>query len=478
MNLGRYLAGYLPLNLASGLASFGAVYVFTRLLSAEEYGVYALMIWTLGMIHTVTLTWVEPAAYRFTAEAEAKGNLADHYQTALSLIFKSLCLALAVAALVWFTLRGSPLYAATMPWIAVLLPMNVVIQVALQAHKAGLRVERYVFTESFRLLMGFLLGALIAWYFGLGSAAPFIGMVMAAGLMVLREGKWLFEAAKGGQSSPAREKAWIGYGVPVAAALLLDLVVAGVDRPMIAALMPDGEAAVGVYAAGYGLADKTVLLLCAWAAMAGGPLLLAAYERGGPNAAAEQAQGFIRMLLFVGVPAAVGIALVARPLGEAMIGEALRDQAIQILPYIAFSGLMNGLTIHYFAHAFQLVHHTREGVLLMLVPAVLKVVLNLILIPQIGLMGAVYSTLISYAFGVAVLALFGRRHVALPLPPGDLLRIGLSALAMWPVIAFLPDIGGWAELILKAGAGAIVYAAAALVLDAGGARTLVRNRFA
>ncbi|WP_353256202.1 lipopolysaccharide biosynthesis protein [Hyphomonas sp.] len=473
MNLGRYLAGYLPLNLASGLASFGAVYVFTRLLSAEQYGVYALMIWTLGMIHTVTLTWVEAAAYRFTAEAEAKGNLADHYRTALSLIFKSLGLALAVAAMVWFTLRDAPLYAATMPWIAVLLPLNVVIQVALQAHKAGLRVERYVFTESFRLLMGFLLGALAAWYFGLGSAAPFIGMVMAAGLMALREGKWLLEAAKGGQTSPAREKAWVGYGVPVAAALLLDLVVAGIDRPMIAALMTDGEAAVGVYAAGYGLADKTVLLLCAWAAMAGGPLLLAAYERGGPQAATEQAQGFIRMLLFVGVPAAVGIALVARPLGEA-----LREEAIPILPYIAFSGLLNGLTIHYFAHAFQLVHRTREGVLLMLVPAVLKIVLNLILIPQIGLMGAVYSTLISYASGVAVLALFGRRHVALPLPPGDLLRIGLAALAMWPVIALLPDIGGWAELILKAGAGALVYAAAALVLDAGGVRTLVRNRFA
>jgi hypothetical protein len=33
-------------------------------------------------------------------------------------------------------------------------------------------------------------------------------------------------------------------------------------------------------------------------------------------------------------------------------------------------------------------------------------------------------------------------------------------------------------LSLKAGAGVLTYAAAALVLDAGGARTLVRNKFA
>lgn len=476
MKLGRYLAGYLPVNLASGLASFGAVYVFTRVLSAEEYGVYALMLWAVAMIHTLSLTWVEAAAYRFTAEAEVKGELADHYQTALSLTGKALIAALALAALVWFVLRDQPLYAATMPWVAALLPLNVIVQIALQAHKAGLRVGRYAFTESFRLLMGFGLGALTAWYFDLGPAAPFIGLCLASGMMALREGQWVLAAAKGGASSPARDKAWIGYGVPVAAALILDLIVAGIDRPMIAAMMADGEAAVGAYAAGYGIADKTVLLLCAWAAMAGSPLIMAAYERGGRDAAAFEARGLIRTLLLIGVPAAAGIALVARPLGEAMIGEPVRAQAIEIIPWIAASGLLNGLLIHYFSEAFQLARRTQERVLLMLVPAGLKVALNLVLIPVFGLMGAVVSTLACYAVGAVLLAAAGRRHVALPLPPGDILRIGLAALAMWPVIAALPDLGGWPELILKAGAGAIVYGAAALVLDAGGARTFMQNR--
>ncbi len=37
MKLFRHLAGYLPANLASAMASFGGVYVFTRLLGAEEW---------------------------------------------------------------------------------------------------------------------------------------------------------------------------------------------------------------------------------------------------------------------------------------------------------------------------------------------------------------------------------------------------------------------------------------------------------
>lgn len=476
MSLARHLAGYLPVNLASGLASFGAVYVFTRVMGADEYGIYALMLWTMAVIHTISLTWVEAAAYRFTAEAEAQGDLAGHYRTAISLMLKALGLAFVLAALVWFALRDQPHYAATLPWIAALLPINSIVQISLQAHKAGLRVGRYAFTETFRLLMGFALGALIAWKLKLGAASPFIGLTIAAGLMALREGVWLAGAAKGGVTSAARQKAWLGYGFPVAAALVLDLVVAGIDRPMIAALMENGEAAVGAYAAGYGVADKTVLLLCAWAAMAGSPLVMAAYERGGKEAAAEEARGLVRTLLLIGVPAAAGIALVARPLGEAMIGAAVREQSIAIMPWIAASGLLNGLLIHYFAEAFQLARRTRERAILMLVPATVNVVLNFLLIPMLGLMGAVAATLVCYVTGLLLLALAGRRHVALPVPVMDVARIGLAALAMWPVIAVMPALGGWPELILKAGAGAITYGAAALVLDAGGARTIMRNR--
>ena len=476
MSLSRHLAGYLPVNLASGLASFGAVYVFTRVMGAAEYGIYSLMLWTMAVIHTLSLTWVEAAAYRFTAEADAKGDLAGHYRTAVSLMLKALTVAFVLAALVWFVLRDKPDYAATLPWIAALLPLNTIVQISLQAHKAGLRVGRYAFTETFRLLMGFALGALIAWQLKLGAASPFIGMTIAAGLMALREGAWLLGAAKGGTTSAAKQRAWMSYGLPVAAALVLDLVVSGIDRPMIAALMENGEAAVGAYAAGYGVADKTVLLLCAWAAMAGSPLVMAAYERGGKEAAALEARGLIRTLLLIGVPAAAGIALVARPLGEAMIGEAVREQAIAIMPWIAASGLLNGLLIHYFAEAFQLARRTHERAILMLVPATVNVALNFLLIPMMGLMGAVVATLICYVTGLLLLVLAGRRHVALPLPVMDAARIGLAALAMWPVIAVLPQLGGWPELVLKAGAGAVAYVAAALMLDAGGARTFMRNR--
>jgi O-antigen/teichoic acid export membrane protein len=369
-----------------------------------------------------------------------------------------------------------PEYLKILPWVAILMPINTVLQMALEAHKATQQVGRFALVETTRLLGGFIFGALIAWQSGFGAACPFIGMVIAGVILVAPEARWLSQQAKGGATSVSQRKEYLAYGIPIAAALVLDLILSAADRFLLALFM--GEAAVGEYAAGYGVADKTVLLLCAWAAMAGSPLIMAAYERGGKDAARDEARGLIRTLLLIGIPAATGLALVAQPLAEALIGESVRAGAMQIIPWIAFAGLLNGLLIYYFSEAFQLAHKTKERALLMLVPASANVILNLILIPQMGLMGAVIATVASYALGITVLASFGRRFVALPLPFGELVKVAFAALAMWPVLMLVPAWGSWPELITKAFIGGATYIIAALLLDAGGARGFVREKLA
>ena len=112
----------------------------------------------------------------------------------------------------------------------------------------------------------------------------------------------------------------------------------------------------------------------------------------------------------------------------------------------------------------------------MLVPAALNIALNFILLPRMGLMGAVVATVAAYAAAVLLLSIAGRRHVALPVPWADLAKICAAAFAMWPVIALLPSPGGWTEVFLKAACGAATYAIILFLLNAGGIRSFVRQR--
>ena len=92
----RRLLGYFPASLAGGLASFGAVYALTRLLSPAEYGFYALALTAMGIVYTISITWAEAAAYRFAGAARDQGAQADHIRTVMAMLAVSATIAIAL----------------------------------------------------------------------------------------------------------------------------------------------------------------------------------------------------------------------------------------------------------------------------------------------------------------------------------------------------------------------------------------------
>jgi O-antigen/teichoic acid export membrane protein len=462
------LFGYLPANLVGGLASFGAVFVYTRLLGAEAYGFYALALAAMNIVYTLTITWSEAAAYRFAGEAQAKSAMPDHIRTVLGLLLMSATLGVGIMAIsaavvtdpmLKLALAAAMATVALQPWV----------MSAQEMSRATGRVRRYSAVRMTQDIGAFALGTFLAWKTGLGAAAPFAGLAATLLLLAVTEGSRMWRESAGGRFRADQVRRYAAYGVPVAIALGLNIALDAGDRFLIAWFL--GPEAVGVYAAGYGVADKSVGLICIWAAAAGGPLMMAAYESEGPEALKRVSAQAARTLMLVAAPAAAGLALVARPLADVMIAEDMRDQSAAIMPWIALSGLMSGFVMHYLSESFQLARRTDLRAGLMAVPAIANMALNIILLPRIGLMGAVYATVASYALALVLLAVVGRRLVPLSWPWVDFLKIAAACGVMALAVETLPSPGGMAELLMKAAMGAVAYAAAALALDAAGSRS-------
>jgi O-antigen/teichoic acid export membrane protein len=158
-----------------------------------------------------------------------------------------------------------------------------------------------------------------------------------------------------------------------------------------------------------------------------------------------------------------------------MIGEEMRAQAAAIMPWIALSGLINGFVLHYVSEAYQISKRTGLRAGLMAIPALTNLALNAILLPRIGLMGAVYSTVACYALALVLLASVSRRLAPLSWPWVDFLKVAGACAAMAITVRLLPSPGGLSELLLKAGTGAVVYVLAALIFDAAGARSALQQ---
>jgi O-antigen/teichoic acid export membrane protein len=316
-------------------------------------------------------------------------------------------------------------------------------------------------------LGGFALGAglIVA---GLRGAAPVAGMGAAAAVVLVFVLPTELRKRTGGVFSARQAKMYASYGWPVALSLILALALATTDRFLLAAFLND--TAVGVYHAGYSLANRTLDVMFIWLGAAGGPALIVALERGGADALERAAREQAGLMIALTLPASLGLALVARPLAEVMVGPALRDGAAQVTPWIAASALFAGLTTYYSHQAFTLGRRTGLLLVAMSIPAAANVGLCLWLIPRFGLPGAMWATTASYALGFAASLTLGRLARPMPLPLGAIAKAAAATALMGLAVAAVPALGGATELFAKAAAGMVVYGAAAFVLDIGGLR--------
>jgi len=467
----RGVWGYLPLNVLQALVAFGVIVAFTRLLTPAEFGAYALAFSVVTLAQTLAFTWIEAAMARFWAQADARGETRAHFATLywLYLAVALLFAAITVGVILWPV--AGELKVALAAGFGAAVARSLAI-LARERRRAAGEVLSASGLDALATASGFAFGLLFA-VLDWGAAAPLLGGGVGAALVALAATPKELSFARGGRFEAARAVDYARYGVPVSLSLLLSLLLASTDRFLLAHFTD--EATVGVYHSGYSLANRTLDVLFVWLGMAGWPALVSAYERGGPEALRPAAREQARLMLLIALPSAVGLALVARPLAEVLVGEAFRDGAARITPWIAASGLLAGFTIHYLHHAFTLGRRTERFVLAMCVPVVVNVFLCVVLIPRFGAEGAAGATVISFAIGAVASWALGRGIVPLPVPWGDLARCSLACGAMAAAVLLIPSLGGLPELILKTAVGAAAYAAAAWALDASGARSQSRQ---
>lgn len=459
--------GYLPANIVQGVVGFLAIILFTRLLSPEDFGRYALAFSVMTLAHVAVFSWLEAAMARFWATEPPGPGLQRHFASLYRAAFAlSLGFVVVAGLAVWFW-PADPLFKVALAAGLAGAPARCLVKLAQERCRAAGEVSRAARLDMAVAIGGLAIGVGFA-LSGAGGAAPLLGLGLAplAALPFVLPGE--LRQARGGAFEPARVRSYAMYGYPIAASLALTVVLSSTDRFLLAAYMD--EAAVGAYHASYSIANRTLDVLFLWLGSAGQPALVMALERGGVERLKEAAREQLSTFLLIGLPAAAGVALVARPLAEVLIGEDLRAAAASVTPWIALSALLFGLTAYYFGQAFTLGKRTKRLLLAMAVPAGANVVLNVILVPRFGLMGAAWATAASFALGLLATWAMGRRVMPLPVPWESLIRCAIATGLMALVVARLPSIGGFFELMLDASVGALVYAAAALTLNAAGVR--------
>lgn len=444
-----------------GVLNFLAIAVYTRLLNPEEYGAYTLTIATVSAADALLLHWLRLALLRFLPKAQA-GDTATPATILRIYAILSVGVSVLAIALSWFVLQDAFMRQIVLLG-AILFVVQGAFELTVERERSELSPRKYGLYAGIKSVVALAVGAALA-LAGLGAFGLLIGLIVAMILPLLilgGAGRWI--AASKGAYDPALARQIAAYGLPLAATSTLAFLVTGSDRFMLAGFID--TAAAGQYAVGYDLAQFTLGLLLSIVNLAAYPLIVNTYEKEGEAAAQRVLRWTLSLMLLIGMPATAGLAVLSPNIAGVLVGSGFEDAATMIIPGIAVGALLAGLKAFYLDLAFQLKGNTIPQVWVLLVTVLLNIGLNVALIPQMGILGAVYATVAANVVAILLSWWLGRSSFRIPLPDRTMLPILVATALMLGVLLLVRHWTGPLALIGQVVIGVVVFGLGLLAVD-------------
>jgi O-antigen/teichoic acid export membrane protein len=238
-----------------------------------------------------------------------------------------------------------------------------------------------------------------------------------------------------------------------------------IDRVMLKWILDD-YAVVGIYTIGYSLAIQVSVFMSASLSESFVPVANRLYETEGPASVRALKQKILLPLTYV----SLGIAAAIWSTGSDVLHAVSGPDKWASGPIFAWAGTLFALYPLIDISGYGLLLHKRTVTVfkLTLGAALINIALNLAFIPAYGPMGAVYSTVISYALlGGAVCALCPRELLRLPdarslLTAGGAVVLYLGTLEATGLFGLTAV---WPRLLVAFGLWVLTYVLPVLVLD-------------
>src|SRR6195952_3578129 len=445
----------LSANVLSALLGLLSVFVFTRLFSAHDYGIYLLGVGFASVISVAFIGWFRNLI--LSEHARYDGN--DVRGLVLSGYFVA-CLS---APLAWGLGRLAGLdamEAAAAVALAITVGFFELTQDLVRARLLAVTAMKATLVRAISVL-------------GLGAVFTLIDrtgfLLLASSALACLLATWVQARAWGGtvvRVDGAALRAAAKHALPLTISLTLLAVSSVTDRFMIANLI--GAADAGKYIAGLDLVRQTLMMPAISAAAAFVPLAVLIHANQGRAAVRTHLGECAELLFSITLPACLGFAVIAPHVANVVLGVDFRETAAQIMPIIAVAVVFQVLTQQYLHVSFLLSGRNSFYLINTVSIIAANVVLSYVLISEYSVVGAAWARLGADAFGFVCALILSRQAFPIPIPLGRLALTLIAGLMMALVVSALDrslHVSDLAACVILGFTGLASYAALCWAFD-------------
>lgn len=381
---------YAPSKLCGMFGNVITVPIYTSLFSQEQYGLYTISIAMLSFLCIIFSDWVGLSGLRFFRHHQLMDDLPKYLTTLVTILTLNMLLMFAIA----FLFKDQLYSFFHVPFKYFLAVLVLIIPVAIRAIlsqllRAQLKSISYTLTTIVNQFATIFLSVFFAKFFNLGAASILLGMGVSISLIdiLLLYQSEILKVFK------VQKIEWkfilpiMKYGIPIAATSLSAWIITQSNKFIMNSISGFSKAAlVGV---GYGLTLPILMTLFAMITVAAIPRIINLYE--GKIDVRPIISRFLGYYILVAFPVITVMSIYNVEYTQMFVAKANMYDACTLVPYFAY-GVFFLAMADYTTLQYHLANKTHIEFIIKLISGVIGVILNIVLIPKLGLTGVGIAT--------------------------------------------------------------------------------------
>ena len=428
--------------------------IITKTLGAYQYGIWAQISVTISLFTPLAMLGLSATLVRFLAGEKEKDKIRDGFFSVVAVIILSgsllsallFCSSDFLASTVFGDINASYFVKAA----SFLVLISALDGITLTYFRTFGQIKTYTILTALKsvgelclivglLLSGFgLLGVIVA-----VLIVDSITFAIAFSLTISQIGFKLPDFSE--------LKPYLRYGMPLTPHVMTMWTVHSSDRYIIGYFL--GMAAVGVYSAAYAMGNLILFFLTPLQLILF-PTISKLYEEKSIEEVRNYLKYSLKYFLIFAIPSAFGLSVLAKPLLRILTTPEFVSGSI-VVPFVAFGVIIFGI-FQIFMNIIHLAKKTELNLILSGMAAFSNIILNIILIPYIGIVGAAIATLISYAVLALLTVSISFKYLKFEIDWSFILKSTISSIVMAFLILKLNPMDVF-QVLAAIGIGTIVY---------------------
>jgi len=462
---------YLPAKALPALASFITVPIYTRLFSPDQFGNYVLAVAAAEFLLLGTISGFGQGAVRFFSAYKRRSGLSSYFALILGSVGLIALLAAAASAgmlVIFRSLIRSDVY--PLLWAAIaLFVVNACFTTLTDVLRGQEKGRWYTVIWISQSYGGIIFGLILVLVFKMGIGGLIWGQTLGLLLPIIPL-VWL--TTRSVAIRPAHlnrsdfNQLWT-FAWPVTIGNIAFWTLNLSDRYIVD--MFRGSYEVGLYSVANKISRRSILLLASLFFLVPAPIVCRLWEERGRQATEEALTTFTRMFFLMVIPAVFGLAVVAAPLVRLLADEAYFG-GYRAIWLVACASMGLGLS-DLGSIGCLVTNRTRLIARNQCMAAGAGLILNLILVPVLGFMGAALSAAASFLLLACLQAITSARFLTWRWPLTSLWRVLTASAAMSASVLLVQaglrsDTTVWqaVSLLLSIMVGVLIYGSVLWVL--------------